>query len=247
MSHDELGEMHLLIQADVDGELDPAKAARVAAHLDDCPQCQALQARLLASRQRFAASPELRRSAPDSLRDAVRAKLPSAKKPTRPRLADWQGGALAACLALIVCLPLYAWLTRGDDLADWVVASHIRALQPTHLVDVVSTDQHTVKPWFDGRLPFAPPVKDLSADGFALLGGRLDYLPGHTAATLIYRRDKHIINLFVWPRATAIDARPKSGAREGYNFVQWRADGMQFWAVSDLESRELDDFAALWR
>jgi anti-sigma factor RsiW len=149
------------------------------------------------------------------------------------------GLALAACLAVFVVLP-----DRGGP-ADTVVAAHIRALQPGHLMDVASTDQHTVKPWFDGRLDYAPPVRDLAAEGFPLAGGRLDYVGHWPVAALVYRRALHVIELFVWPADGASAAN--AGSRDGYNFVRWRQDGMTFWAVSDLNGRELAAFAAEWR
>ncbi len=178
-------EMRLLLQADVDGELAPAEAARIAAHVARCAACAETQARLLALSQQVRSEASYH-PAPDALRAAVRAHIaaatPDAARPPwwrrlprrRPRagqgIAFGSGFALAACLALLLALP------RGGTLADAVVADHIRALQPGHLEDVASTDQHTVKPWFDGRIDFAPPVKDLKAEGFPLVGGRLDYL-----------------------------------------------------------------------
>jgi anti-sigma factor RsiW len=134
-----------------------------------------------------------------------------------------------------------------ESLIDQVIAGHIRALQPGHLEDVVSTDQHTVKPWFDGRLDFAPPVKDLAADGFPLKGGRLDYLDGRPVAALVYQRDKHVIDLFVWPASGAVALPAGDTAIAGYNAVHWATGGMNFWAVSDVERGQLTDFAALWR
>ena len=145
--------------------------------------------------------------------------------------------ALAASVALV--------LPRGGATYDEAVADHIRALQPGHLTDVLSTDQHTVKPWFDGRIDYAPPVRDFSADGFPLVGGRLDYLHGRPVAALVYRRDKHIIDLFVWPDSAA--AAPRERTVNGYNVVDWAAGGMRFQAVSDLNAAELSQFAALWR
>jgi len=111
----------------------------------------------------------------------------------------------------------------------------------------VSTDQHTVKPWFDGRIDFAPPVRDFVAEGFPLIGGRIDYIAGHPVAVLIYRRDKHVIDLSIWP-ATGRDAvTPASGERSGYNYIRWRANGLVFWAVSDVEAGQLADFVKLWQ
>jgi len=135
---------------------------------------------------------------------------------------------------------------RSPDLAGEIVAGHIRALQPGHLEDVTSSDRHTVKPWFDGRIDFAPPVKDLANARFPLTGGRLDYAAGRPVAALVYQRDKHIIDLFIWP-ADAGPTPPESGQRQGYNFVHWSQDGMAFWAVSDLEANQLREFAETWR
>jgi anti-sigma factor RsiW len=146
------------------------------------------------------------------------------------------GFALAACLVLLLAIP------RDRTLPDELVSDHIRALQPGHLMDVVSTDQHTVKPWFDGRLDFAPPVNDLAPQGFPLTGGRLDYVAGRQAAVLIYQRRQHIINLFVWPERGG--PAPLSTSRNGYNIVRWNQNGMTFWAISDLGANELAEFAA---
>ena len=133
------------------------------------------------------------------------------------------------------------------DLAAQIIAGHIRALQPGHLEDVVSTDQHTVKPWFDGRIDFAPPVKDLAADRFPLKGGRLDYIGGRPVAALVYQRAKHLIDLYVWPAADDSPQPPKSAEAHGYNIVHWREGGMALWAVSDLEAAQLRQFVEDWR
>jgi anti-sigma factor RsiW len=148
---------------------------------------------------------------------------------------------VAAALVLLFLPP-----GRGD-FAAMIVSDHIRALQPGHIMDVVSTEQHTVKPWFDGRLDFAPPVRNLGGHGFPLAGGRLDYVDGHVAAALVYYRAKHVINLFIWPNRGPQVASEASGKRNGYNFVHWAQDGMTFWAVSDLEAPQLAEFARLWR
>lgn len=246
MSRDPCGDMHLLIQADVDGELQPAEAARVASHIETCPDCARLQDRLMALSNRLRERLP-RHRAPELLRDAVRVKVSGLRSRSRLPTRTWFAGGLSAGLAIAACLALFAVLPRTDTMPDWIVAAHIRGLQPDHLVDVVSTERHTVKPWFAGRLPFSPPVKDLSADGFALAGGRLDYLPGNMAATLVYKRREHVIDLFIWPSSPDEDRGSGSGIREGYNFSRWQADGMTFWAVSDLNAQELTDFAGKWR
>ena len=152
------------------------------------------------------------------------------------------GAACAAGLAFLVLAP------RSPNLAEQIVSGHIRALQPGHLEDVASSDRHTVKPWFDGRIDFAPPVKDLAAERFPLArGGRLDYVGGRPVAALVYQRDKHVIDLFVWPAAERTARPPETAQRQGYNIVHWSEDGMALWAVSDLEAGQLREFAEDWR
>ncbi|HTQ24634.1 MAG TPA: hypothetical protein VMI09_08045 [Candidatus Binataceae bacterium] len=128
-----------------------------------------------------------------------------------------------------------------------VLTSHLRSLMPGHLMDVVSTDQHTVKPWFDGRVDFSPPVNDFAAAGFSLAGGRLDYLDGRAVAALVYRRRKHIVNVFVWPAGDRSQSALESTAHDGYNLMHWRRDGMNYWIVSDLNAQEMSEFARLLR
>ncbi len=252
-------EMHLLIQADVDGELGPAEAARVRAHLDRCADCEAVQQSLLSLSERIRRDVAYR-PAPEALIAAVRSRIAAAAPsetapvaaaaPWRRRLswiAPFGGGfALAACLALVAVLPGGGG-GGGGGLPDAVVAGHIRALQPGHLMDVVSTDQHTVKPWFDGRLDYAPPVKDLKSDGFPLAGARLDYVAGRPVAALVYQRRQHVIDLFVWPDGGHVNLSPAESRRDGYNVLRWSGDGMAFWAVSDLSAEELADFVRLWQ
>jgi anti-sigma factor RsiW len=125
------------------------------------------------------------------------------------------------------------------------VASHVRSLQPGHLMDVESTDQHTVKPWFNGKIDFSPPVKDFAADGFPLIGGRLDYVDQRPAAALVYQRQKHLINVYVWPEAEKEDTAARVVSKQGYNIVFWQRGGMYFCAVSDLNSAELQQFARM--
>jgi anti-sigma factor RsiW len=144
-------------------------------------------------------------------------------------------------LAFLVLTP------AEQNLTEQLAAAHVRALQPGHLEDVVSTDQHTVKPWFDGRIDFAPPVRDLAAAGFPLKGGRLDYIDGRPVAALVYQRDKHIIDLFVWPGAADAVSNPATDDRTGYNIVHWIQDGMTFWAVSDVDRGQLRAFTAAWQ
>jgi len=194
------------------------------------------------------------------------ARAPQARAPWRRRwpiggagIAGWAvAGAALAALALVTFtrgsgLPrLSAGTIAGDDAAAGVVArevltSHLRSLMPGHLLDVVSTDQHTVKPWFNGRVDFSPPVDDFAAAGFRLAGGRLDYLDGRAVAALVYQRRKHIVNVFVWPAGGGPQRAVESTASDGYNLMHWRRGGMNYWIVSDLNAREMGDFARLLR
>jgi anti-sigma factor RsiW len=242
----------LLVQAEFDGELDAAEAAALARHRETCPICQAAAAELAQTRELLRA-PGVYRPAPDDLRARVLANLGTARPvPSPPKkswLVQWRqgwagfglGAACAAALAFLLVAP------HGQGLTYQIVASHIRALQPGHLEDVVSTDQHTVKPWFDGRLDFAPPVKELAGEGFPLKGGRLDYLDGRPVAALVYQRDKHLIDLYIWPEGGTGTVFPSTAAENGYNVIHWSADGMTLWAVSDVEASQLADFAGDWQ
>jgi anti-sigma factor RsiW len=251
--------MRLLIQADLDGELDAAQAAALAVHIEDCARCATTRNELaeLSSRLRAEASYH---SAPASLREAVAARVaaatPAGMPVLQPAKSRWTGRsgarlrqgmsfgagfALAACLALILVLP------RRDDVAGEVIADHVRALQPGHLTDVVSTDQHTVKPWFNGRLDYSPPVRDFAAEGFPLAGGRLDYLDGRPVAVLVYRRAQHVIDLYIWPTRRSATYATSQGERSGFNYVRWTDRDMTFWAVSDVNAGELHKFVDLWR
>ena len=244
----------LLVQAEFDGELDAADALRAAQHRRNCAECRDAYAQLSATHDLLRESAP-RYQAPESLRRAIRSGLSITKAAPAPaprRQGAWWregasfgiGAALAAGIALFVIAP------AQQGLLDQVVASHVRALQPGHLEDVVSTDQHTVKPWFDGRIDFAPPVKDLAAKQFPLLGGRLDYLDDRPVAALVYGSDKHVIDLYVWPIAkegSGSAPTPQAASRNGYNAVHWSENGMDFWAISDVEAAKLSDFVRYWR
>ena len=246
----------LLVQAELDGELGAAEAAGLAAHRAECPICEAAAVEL--AQARALVRDDLYQPVPEDVRHRVMTAL-AAARPARPAMAAaapeslgwwhrwWSNGASfglgAACAAALAFLLLMPAMPPG--LTEQVIAGHVRALQPGHLQDVASEDRHTVKPWFDGRIDFAPPVKDLAAARFPLTGGRLDYLDGRPVAALIYQRDKHVIDLFVWPAAG--ETPPQSAERQGYNIVHWSQNGMAFWAVSDLEAAQLKQFAEDWR
>jgi anti-sigma factor RsiW len=262
----------LLVQAELDGELDAAEAAVLAAHKTSCPVCQTAAADI--TRARAAIDRSLYRSAPEALRARILAELSAARDaeaplPHRPatgvsrwwhrfvpRFSPGLGGVGlggfglgAACAAVIA---LFVMSSPDPGVTEQIVAGHVRAMQPGHLEDVESSDRHTVKPWFNGRLDFTPPVKDFAAEGFPLRGGRLDYLAGRPVAALVYQRDKHIIDLFVWPAKGDGSTPPQAAQHQaaqhhGYNVVHWVQDGMVFWAVSDVELAQLQSFAEIWR
>ena len=239
------GEARLLLHGLIDGELDAANAVRCEEHLAACPDCAATYEEMQALRARIGEA-EVRYRAPPALRARIGHSLASAgaRRPFLGRLRfSWPawslgGGvtALAASLAILLLVP------RGPDLSAEIVSSHVRSLQAAHLVDVATSDQHTVKPWFAGRVDFSPPVVDTSPAGFTLVGGRLDYVGGRAVAAIVYRRRLHVINLFIWPDS---GAGAETEARDGYNVRRWHANGMAHSAVSDLNQVELGQFEAL--
>jgi len=157
----------------------------------------------------------------------------------------WAAAAVAILLIASIGWRVLPGLRRSDNFeAAAVIDAHLRSLQAGHLVDVISTDQHTVKPWFDGKLDFAPPVRDFANDGFPLQGGRLDVLRGRSVAALVYGRRKHVVNVFVWPTAER-DRAARSGSQLGYQWVDWRKSGMEFCAVSDTSAADLEELQRL--
>ena len=241
------------LNACFDGETEPAARAGIERTLRECPDCsrtvrnlQTLRTALRSGSLAFPAPAGLEARVRRALRDEGRA----AATP-RWTLRAWFSVALPAAAVLVVGLLLLrpAFGPAGLPLSEELVADHIRSLQADHLTDVASTDQHTVKPWFDGRLDFSPDVRDLAAQGFPLVGGRLDYAGHRALAALVYQRRQHVINLFVWP-ADAGDAAPAAQtapvaepARRGYNLIRWTRAGFVHAAVSDLNADELRQFA----
>lgn len=216
-----------------DGELDAARAAEFEAHLPGCAECS----RSLAAQQelrRALRAADLYAPAPPGLRARLRRRPP----------VLWPGLAAAASLAVLSLGLWHALPGSHAGGAGPVLDAHLRSLQLSHLTDVTSTDQHTVKPWFDGKLDFAPPVADLAASGFPLLGGRLDVVDGRTVAALVYGRRKHVINVFVAPSAAA-DAAPVAGVERGYAWTRWTRGGMSWWAISDAAPADLAELARL--
>ena len=235
-----------LLPAQVDGELGPRDALRIEQHLQGCAACRVEYAQLVAVR---AAVKEHATyfTAPHDLARRIGRALPAAPVPRARRTWDWTnaGALLAAMVAVAWSLGLYLTLPTGADrLADEVVADHVRSMMSDHATDVASTDQHTVKPWFNGKVDFAPPVTDLAADGYSLVGGRLDYIAGRDTAVLVFHRRAHVINLFIWPGQAAPE--PQVVHRDGYSLVRWGRGGLIYWAVSDIDTPELEGFERLF-
>ena|ERR1700678_2694406 len=246
-----------VIHGYLDGELDAVRAAEFEKHLEECPECVAAlesQESLRSSLQRA----QLYEKAPPQLRQKVLAGLrPAEPIPIsvrrRPGVAQWL--AVAAVLLLLLyagwrIIPGLDGKNNQNVLAAQIVDAHLRSLQPGHLTDVVSTDQHTVKPWFDGKLDFSPPVHDFANDGFPLQGGRLDVVAGRTVAALVYGRRKHFVSVFIWPAGETAekvetDNSPRTGSQQGYNWINWRENGMEFYAVTDAAPADLTELQRL--
>jgi len=264
----------LLVQADFDGELDAGQAAALVRHVEACAECRAVQEKLVRSRAlmravpRYGSSVELRERLGRAIRDdeqrlgggeAPRAGRASSadedrsvqwQSPPRARRWSWQtsaGWAAAAAMAVVAVILSVAPL-RTSDLSAQLVNNHLRAMQlDSHLIDVVSTDHHTVKPWFAGKVDFAPPVKQLDAEGYVLKGGRIDVVEARTAAVLVYQAGKHTVEVFIWPAHPENTPTSSTQQLNGFNLRRWEENGFEVWCVSDMAGAELDTFASRWR
>jgi mycothiol system anti-sigma-R factor len=234
-----------MIHGYLDGELDAVRAAEFERHLEQCPECvtalesqESLRLSLHRAQLYEKAPPQLRQRVLADVRPAAPVPIPYRR---RPGPAQWL--AVAAVLLLLLysgwrMIPGLSEKNSQTALVSQIVDAHVRSLQPGHLTDVISTDQHTVKPWFNGKLDFSPPVQDFASDGFALQGGRLDVIAGRTVAALVYARRKHFVSVFIWPTPEK-DSMPRSGSQQGYNWITWRKNGMEFYAVTDAAAADL--------
>jgi anti-sigma factor RsiW len=242
MNRDEIRE---LLHAYADDELDVINARQIEQHLSACDECRRSEEQIRALREAMTEhTPGYR--APARLRRNIRAALRREAKETHfsPWLVFATGAAFAAVLLGLILFQTVRG-SRENAIVDQVVANHVRSLLATHLVDVASSDQHTVKPWFDGKIDFAPDVHDFAISGFPLVGGRLDYLDGKTVVALVYQRNKHPINVFIMPAIKTSETSPNSLSYRGYNVLSWTHREMNYWAVSDLNDTELRQFSGL--
>jgi anti-sigma factor RsiW len=245
-------ETRQLVHGYLDGELDLVRNLEMEEHLQTCPACaqvltnyRTLQGALRNDAFYF--------KAPNLLEARIRSSLGGARSQSPPRRRKaWRWVAVAASIAVVFLLGwqlarMGSESSAKDLLAREIVSSHVRSLMATHLTDVSSSDQHTVKPWFTGQLDFSPPVKDLSKEDFDLVGGRLDYIGDRPVAALVYQRRKHFINLFIWPTSPDSATSPPVQTRQGYHLTQWNDGSLTYWAVSDLNEKELQEFVRLVR
>jgi anti-sigma factor RsiW len=245
-------ESEVMLHALIDGELDAGHAHDVEAHVAGCGGCSEKLAAFRTMHDIMSSAP-LKEIAPAHLRNRIETLLAapagrvvSMRQFLRPTRRSFFGGlAMGSVLSGALAASLVFTVMHGDQgqaIAEEVVSAHIRSLQAGHLMDVETSDRHTVKPWFNGRVDVAPPVIDLTAESFTLLGGRLDYVDSEPVAAIVYQRRKHVINLFVAQHLGAKHRRPIAKSIQGYNCRHWTEDGLDLWAVSDIVGDELDEF-----
>jgi anti-sigma factor RsiW len=231
-----------MLQAYVDNELDAANALAFESHLKACEGC-AGRVRLLQDLKARLAEADLNTPAPHQLRQRIDNLIAAEVKTPRPQRQSLRRGwgwlSAGAMTAVAASLALVQFASPA--LEDQLIADHVRSLQADHLMDVATSDRHTDKPWFNGKIDFAPVVPELAPQGFPLAGGRLDYADGREVAAIVYRRNAHVINLFVMPAAehAGLHAPP---ARSSYSVVQWKQGGLSYWAVSDMERGDVEAF-----
>jgi anti-sigma factor RsiW len=241
-----------VLDALIDDELMPAEARAAREHIAACADCARAHQSLAATSQ-LLREDLVHYSAPDVLKARIHTALhhPNAVSSSAPApRSTWRRSWLAAAAVAIaisssgLTFAVVNASTASRSVSDEILASHVRSLMPGHLTDVVSSDQHNVKPWFDGRVNLSPTVPGLDSAGFNLVGGRLDYLDGHSVAVVVYARRQHIINVYSWPSAGR-DTPVSSAEEQGYHLDHWRSHGVEVWAVSDVNPSELSRFVDL--
>ncbi len=241
-------EVQALLHAYVDGEVDLVRNLQIDEHRVTCDRCERQLAGLRALREAVVQKSSYYRSSA-ALRAKVSSGLP---RVDTGRRSFKYNSLLAAGIVLMIglagsALAFVYWpgFAANDRLAASILGSHVRSLQVAHLTDVLSSDRHTVKPWFVGKIDYAPEILDLSAEGYALAGGRLDYVDGHAVAALVYRKRQHVINLFLWPESNVRRNSSRTLTLQGFHLRHWQQAGMTYWAISDLNEPELDEFVRL--
>lgn len=242
------------VHAYFDGELDAIRSAEFEDHAEICAECGDQLKALSALRQRIResdlfeqASSQIVRRVQTQIVQAGNGRAAIFVRLRRPILIRALGALAATIVSFAILFFLFQSHSQSARLTDALLDAHVRSLQPGHLTDILSTDQHTVKPWFDGKLDFIPPVTDFSQQGFPLIGGRLDVIDGHDAAALVYGRRKHLINAFVWPHRGNNVNSSSSGSQQGYNWLRWQSNDMEFSLVSDTSGEDLRQLAELIR
>lgn len=244
------------LHAYLDGELDFVRSLEFEEHLKGCAQCS-LARQEYQSLRAAVAEPSLYFQAPRGLERHVRSAVRKAARAETSRPAwswtwswkapTWLVPFAAAALVTVVTLHVWTQHWTEDQKMQEIVSAHLRSLMVNHLTDVASTDQHTVKPWFEGKLNFSPPVINPAADGFPLIGGRLDYIGDYPTAAMVYQRRKHYINLFISPAKQTATTKEEQLSRHGYNLAHWVQAGMEYWAVSSVNRNDLQQFVRLVR
>lgn len=240
------------VHAYFDGELDAVRSADFEVHSEICGECQA-ELKAIGTLHTWLQESDLFEEASPQLVDRIRKQIAQETRESRTKLFTPRKtflipsfGALAAAAASIaIAFLLFQSHNQSTRLTAELIDAHVRSLQPGHLTDVLQADPHTVKPWFDGKLDFIPPVSDFSQQGFPLVGGRLDIVDGHNVAALVYSRRKHLINVFVWPYREREASVVNSGSHEGYNWLQWQSGEMKFCLISDVSSADLRELKEL--
>jgi anti-sigma factor RsiW len=258
---------HVAAQAGRYLDADEDALTPIGRHIAECPRCRQLAERRRGWRHVVQQAPRFELRDPAALADRLRAAIataplsadsgtPTSKARVKPPQRWFIAATAIAATLLCVSATVWIWIailrsggaTAGPDLvAHEVVSSHIRSLMAQHLTDVPSSDRHTVKPWFAGKLPFSLTVPDFPQEGFALEGGRLDYVNGRTVAALVYRRRQHVINVFVWPLTSTDRQMLDTRSESGYEAIAWTTRGQQLWAVSDVNDAELRQFVGLFQ
>ncbi len=236
-----------LLHGYLDRELDLVRSLEMEQHLQACPSCSQAYQHQQALRSAIRTG-SLYLTPPVHLHKRVRSALRRASQAAgRPWVWSWRWLSIAASLAFIALMlwrlvPVLPGFSSDDRLTQDLIAGHVRSLMVSHLTDVPSSDQHTVKPWFEGKLDFSPPVADVTAQGFPLAGGRLEYLGNRPIAAVVYRHQQHVINLFIWPVPHEEHVGERTLTRQGFQLIHWAKAGMSYWVVSDLNARDLQAF-----